>query len=358
LDLPVLHAHQHPWHHDLCHVLNGQRASRSSARARQTSARMASAKASQFPVNTAGSLPSSQKSVDGEAAFVKDVTLQEASEQPGPEDPPGQQCASCEKEISSAVAQTLCAQCSQPIHRASACRRTRNCMPYCLPCTAAQAQPSPQDRERVVRPLNSEGCNWSHTQANKLAGHLNEQHVPHWTEPIVQHLYINTVLNSCSTLRCCGCGRFYNNTQHGKNTHRGAPTNCSIMSENDSWARLQSDNYAALTAGLRMEPFGEAAMDGDVLVLSPPPGTGARRFRIVDCGHLAGDDHHCCLYKSCCGEADDTAPQSAQLKAKVAPMATAIARSRGLTDTCSGRGGSWARRSAILPLRSSRHRWL
>jgi hypothetical protein len=111
------------------------------------------------------------------------------------------------------------------------------------------------------------------------------------------------------------------------------------MSENDSWARLHSDNYAALPAGLRMEPFGEAAMDGDVLVLSPPPGTGARRFRIVDCGHLAGDDHHCCLYKSCCGEADDTAPQSAQLKAKVAPMATAIARSRGRTGILFGARG-------------------
>ena len=32
LDLPVLHAHQHPWHHDLCHVLNSQRASRSSSK--------------------------------------------------------------------------------------------------------------------------------------------------------------------------------------------------------------------------------------------------------------------------------------------------------------------------------------
>jgi hypothetical protein len=31
LVLPVLHARQHPWHHDLCHVLDGQRASRSSS---------------------------------------------------------------------------------------------------------------------------------------------------------------------------------------------------------------------------------------------------------------------------------------------------------------------------------------
>jgi len=89
-----------------------------------------------------------------------------------------------------------------------------------------------------------------------------------------------------------------------------------------------------------MEPFGEAAMDGEEIVLSPPSGAGGtRRFRIVDCGHVAGDDYHCCLYKSCCGETDDTAPQSAQLKAKITPIATTIARSRGRTSISFGARG-------------------
>ncbi len=85
-------------------------------------------------------------------------------------------------------------------------------------------------------PLHSEGCICSHSQHQRLAAHLNEAHVPTWTENFVRNHYIEFILSTGSKMARCGCRRFYPRTQHGRKTHRGEPMNCPVMAENDSWA--------------------------------------------------------------------------------------------------------------------------
>jgi hypothetical protein len=172
-----------------------------------------------------------------------------------------------------------------------------------------------------------------------MAMHLNQAHVPTWTENFVRDHYVNLILAAVSGMNCCGCGRFYIATQYGRNKHRGDPTNCTVMAECDSWAQMQENNVSSLPAGLRMEQYGTATMDNDGSVaITGPPGVGTRRFKIVDCGHEAGNDVYCCLYKAYLGIAADHSPEVVRFKARVAPMATAIARSRGRNLSFGARG--------------------
>ena len=49
---------------------------------------------------------------------------------------PRPRCPSCTEEITLEQKVTLCALCSEPMHRASSCRLTLHCMPHCRPCAA------------------------------------------------------------------------------------------------------------------------------------------------------------------------------------------------------------------------------